>query len=186
MPHARAVRCADETPNALIEACRRGDEQALAQLYEAYYPMALRFARRHVACRQDAEDLAQDAFISVAGALRRGETEVRHFSAYLATAVRRLAGRRAQRKAWELPVEDPSRVARSGAEHLPHDGDLESAFKSLSARRRAAAWLRVVEGRPLREVGQHLGVSPAAAGMVVHRSLAQLRAAYHAQTAGQV
>ncbi|MDR1635341.1 MAG: sigma-70 family RNA polymerase sigma factor [Bifidobacteriaceae bacterium] len=186
MPHPQTAICADETTSALIEAYRCGEEQALARLYKAYYPAALRFARRYTACPQDAEDLAQDAFISVAGALRRGDTEVRHFSGYLATAVRRLAGRRAQRKAQEFPVDDPSKFARPSAEHLPDDGNLELAFNSLPARRRAAAWLRVVEGRPLREVGQHLGVSSAAAGMVVHRSLAQLRAAYQAQPAGLV
>jgi RNA polymerase sigma factor (sigma-70 family) len=155
-------------------------------LYEAYYPTALRVARRYASCQQDAEDLAQDAFICVAGALRRGQTEVRCFSAYLATAVRRLAGRRAQRKVRELPVEDPSEFARPRAEQLPHDGDLEVAFNSLSARHRAATWLRVVEGMPLREVGESLGVNAAAAGMVVRRGLTQLRAAYQGQTARMV
>jgi RNA polymerase sigma factor (sigma-70 family) len=169
---------------SLIQAHRRGEDQALARLYEVYYPQTLRFARRYTASPGDAEDLAQDAFMGVAAALRRGDTDIRHFPAYLATSVRRLAGRRAQRKALSFPVEDISKFERPAVEHLPDDGDLDVAFNSLSERHRTALWLRVVEGRPRHEVGELLGVSAAAAGMTVHRGLAELRAAYQTQRAG--
>jgi RNA polymerase sigma factor (sigma-70 family) len=166
--------------NRLVDAYRGDDQEALGELYRTYYPFAVRSARRYASDVHEADDLAQDAFLRVALALRRSQGGVFHLRGYLDTTVRRLAGRTAKKQGPARPVGDIGQYERPVVEHFPEDGDLETAFQSLPRRWRLALWLRVVEGRSRRDVGAELGISCAAAGMLVMRALNGLRTAYFA------
>jgi RNA polymerase sigma factor (sigma-70 family) len=165
----------------LVAAYRGGDADALGEIYRAHYPGLWRAARRYTNDPHEADDLAQEAFLRVALALRRGSGGVAHLGGYLNTTVRHLAGWRARKGACVHLVDDVGRYERPVIEHLPEDAYLEMAFQALPERWRLALWLRLVERRSRADVGIELGVSPEAAGMLVRRALQGLRQAYFAQ-----
>jgi RNA polymerase sigma factor (sigma-70 family) len=174
-----------EEVNRLVGLYRLGDQGALDELYRAYYPVALRAARRYSSCGEDAADLAQEAFVRVAAALRRGEGRITHLHCYLETTVRRLAAWAARKRAPFQVSGDIARFERERVEHLPEDGALQVAFESLPDRWRRVLWLSVVEGLERRLVAELMGLSGPAAGMLSNRALNGLRAAYLVAVARQ-
>src|SRR4051812_33579452 len=62
-----------QTDHELVQALRRGDEQAFAALIERYGPSMLRIARTHVASREAAEDVVQDTWLAVLDGIDRFE-----------------------------------------------------------------------------------------------------------------
>ena len=63
------------TPDAtLIEALRRGDEQAFVALIEMYHSSLLRLAMAYVATKEQAEDVVQETWLGVLNGIDRFET----------------------------------------------------------------------------------------------------------------
>jgi RNA polymerase sigma factor (sigma-70 family) len=159
------------------------DPDTLTALYEAHYPTALRYAGRYAGRYQDAEDLVHEAFLRVSNAMTRRDAEIVSFTAYLRATIRHLAMARSQKLDRIQPTDDMATFDRVPAEHLPDDGFLVEAFRSLPERWRQVLWLRVAEQMPRREVAAQMGLTAAAAGMLYRRALDGLRAAYTEQLA---
>lgn len=66
-PAVGALSAAQE--RALVEGAQRGDQQALGGLYDAYLPRLYRYCLARVGNAADAEDLAEDIFLKVMGAI---------------------------------------------------------------------------------------------------------------------
>ena len=56
----------------LLERQRAGDEQAFVELVRAHHPAMIRLATAYVGSRAEAEEVAQQAWTAVLGALRTG------------------------------------------------------------------------------------------------------------------
>ena len=118
----------------LIRASRVGDGSALETLYSRHHDAGLRFARRLMANKADAEDVTQEAFLKVAAAIGRGNGPETAFRPYLLRAVGTAAADRWQEQAEETPtentgdgpVEDPS------FSMLLHRDEPELVMKALS------------------------------------------------------
>src|SRR4030067_1629947 len=65
-PEARSDR-------PLVDAARAGDERAVGELYNAYFPRVYRYMLARTGNVGDAEDLAEEVFIRVLDALGRFE-----------------------------------------------------------------------------------------------------------------
>jgi RNA polymerase sigma factor (sigma-70 family) len=65
-----------QSDNSLIDAIRRGDAQAWAQVIDEYQGRLLRFAQSRVSQHADAEDIVQDTFASFVRAVGRLQVEV--------------------------------------------------------------------------------------------------------------
>lgn len=63
----------------LIEQARR-DPTAFAALYDAYFPRVYAYVRHRVGCRQDAEDVVADVFLSAVAAI--GDFAPRHEASF--------------------------------------------------------------------------------------------------------
>lgn len=74
-----------------------------------------------------------------------------------------------------VALEELPESALAGDEALDRSLEVEGLLAGLSDKQRRALILAKLEGRPLREVGDRLGMSLAAVKVAVHRALALLR-----------
>ncbi|GAA5114471.1 hypothetical protein GCM10023339_20250 [Alloalcanivorax gelatiniphagus] len=182
-PHDPAVGLSEDE---LLARVRGGDRQALSELYDAHRPLAELLARR--TCRPcDVDDVVSEAFARIIDQIERGGGPRVSFRAYLVTAVRNASADMARRHARTFPTDDverPQRVAGTAVVEQPHSAlRLESrlltdALATLPVRWQLAVWWVSVEGRPLSEVGQELGITANAAAALAFRAREGLREAY--------
>ncbi len=175
------ARIADiDLPAETVDAARRGDEAALAAVYQATAGALYTLLRRLVRRPSIAEELLQETFVDV----------LEHIGAFegrcpLPAWIRSIAVNRALmylRSPWHRSLEwldkDPG-----GADRLPAaaggdsaaDAALERALMTLPARSRAVVWLHDVEGFTHAEIGAALGRTPSYSKSQLSRAHARLR-----------
>ncbi|MFR9801334.1 RNA polymerase sigma factor [Pseudonocardia sp. RS010] len=184
----------------LVERLRGGDEQAFAQLVRAWSPAMLRVARGHVRTRASAEEVVQEAWLSVVrgldGFAARSSLRTWVFTILVNTARRR--GRAEAGHVLELtrPSVDPDRFRGEDDEYPGHWRDraapvewgpepevlaaefrglLERALAELPERQRAVVELRDVHGFDAEEVCALLDLTPANQRVLLHRARSRLR-----------
>jgi len=158
---------AGPTDAALVVAARAGELWAQEALYQRYARMVLALSQRILAGRDDADDLAQDAFVH---AFTRLDTLMnpQAFHAWLRSIVVRTASKRLRRQRMltrlglrrNEPI-DPDTVI---ANEAPTDIKVElrsvyALIERLPAEERVALVLRRVEGMELLEIAQEMKLS---------------------------
>lgn len=163
---------------ALLAAARNGEEAALRSLLETHRARVVRLAAYVLRRPDEAEDVAQEAFLRAFRNLHRFRGEG-PFSAWLAAITVSLCRDRCRRAAWdaEVPVAEP---AAPGAVDPAAAADahllVEALLLQLSPAHRAALLLREVEGLEYAEIA---GVLRVPVGTVRSR-LAGARARFRA------
>lgn len=158
----------------------RCNPEAFGELYRRHLPKIYRYHLARTGDPQDAQDLAAQTFLA---ALER----ISSYQAYgsfggwlFGIASHKVADHFRQQRA-HLPLES--------AEDLPHPGPLpeEATFQNvqfdqvarslrkINPERAEAVTLRIAGGLSADEVGQVMGKSEAAAKMLVHRGLQELK-----------
>jgi RNA polymerase sigma-70 factor (ECF subfamily) len=152
------------------------DDEAFVWFFTAEYPDLVRTLGVVVRDRGAAEELAQEAFVS----LHRHWSRVRRFESPEAW-VRRVAlnrafswrRREARRPALELAAAEPRHTSE---DRTDDQLDVLHAIRSLPPRDRALVALYYLEDRPLDEVATVLGLTPGAAKVALHRARRRLAA----------
>lgn len=152
---------------ALVEAARAGHMWAQEALFHRHSRMVLGLSQRILAGRDDAEDLAQDAFIYALGRLDTLNNP-QAFSSWLGSIVVRTASKRLRRQRLMVrlglrrnePIDPNTLVSRTA----PSDVGAElrvvySLLNNMPAEQRVALVLRRVEGMELKEIAEHMGLS---------------------------
>jgi RNA polymerase sigma factor (sigma-70 family) len=153
-------------------------EDAFAQLVRRHLDLVYSAALRHVRSPQLAEEVAQSAFADLARQAHRLAPQT-ILVAWLYQVTRRTAINLARSEARRLLREQTAtemiamNATASGWTHI--EPLLDEAVSALDDTDRAAVLLRYFENRPLREVGEHLGVSEDAAQKRVSRAVERLR-----------
>src|SRR5690348_9838236 len=162
-PPAGAARIAGEDESALIGRALAGDRGAFGVLVERYAPQARRVARAVLADPDDADDAAQDAFLSALTKLHQYDRR-RPFGPWLLRIVANAAtDRRRRRQVRRVEPLDPE-LAGGGArpdvdaERSALSQRLREALAQLPERRRVAVVLFDVEGYSHREIAEILGI----------------------------
>lgn len=186
--HARG-RTAD---TALVQRARQGDQDSYRILVERHGSAAYSLALRIVQSPQDAEEIAQDAFVRAWRALPqfRGDAA---FSTWLYRIVMRQALGRAASLRRKKGVEEPldERTIETLAEPAPrerHDPTrlrLERIVAGLPELQRAVVTLFYIQDRSLREVAAALNLPLGTVKTHLYRSRAALRRAWARETAGE-
>jgi RNA polymerase sigma-70 factor, ECF subfamily len=155
------------TDAALVVAARAGESWAQEALYQRYARMVIGLSQRILAGRDDADDLAQDAFVFAFTRLHTLQNP-QAFQAWLRSIVARTASKRLRRQRLLVrlgirrnePI-DPDTVVSPEA-----PADVASEVKSvyallgrLPAEERVALVLRRVEGLDLAEIAEHMKLS---------------------------
>jgi RNA polymerase sigma-70 factor, ECF subfamily len=181
-----ALPAAGYDEQAIVDRVLAGDREAFRALVDREGPGVVRACHRVLADLHEAEDAAQEAFVTAYGALatwRRDGT----FGAWLTRIAVRIALRRAQRRkpvAWIEPG-DPGRgvVAELAGGVDPaaitlaaeRDGDVRRALASLDEPYRETVSLRFFGELSLQEIAVETGRPLGTVKTHLHRGLLRLR-----------
>jgi RNA polymerase sigma-70 factor (ECF subfamily) len=164
---------------AAIAACRRGEREAFDTLVARYQRSIYRLCYRYVNNHEDANDLAQDAFLKAWRAIAsfRGESA---FSTWLyRIAVNACLNHRALKRpvTQELPeaLVDPRPGAEADAERDDDARRVRAAVSQLPDRQRATLILKVYHDLTHEEVAEILGSSVGTVKANLFHALANLR-----------
>jgi RNA polymerase sigma-70 factor (ECF subfamily) len=189
---------------ALLEALRRGDEQAFTSLVQRHHSSLLRLAMSYVATREQAEDAVAETWLGVLNGLDRFEGR-----SSLKTWIFRILVNRAKTKAVREkrsvpfsslagdgdeaePSVEPGRFAPAGNwsappeswEGLPEERLLsaearavvDDAIEMLPDTQRAVITLRDVKGFTSQEACEVLGLTEVNQRVLLHRARSKVRA----------
>jgi RNA polymerase sigma-70 factor, ECF subfamily len=135
-----------------------------------------------------AEDLLQEAFMTLYRALRDG-AQIEHPRAWTAAVVRNLASvlARNRRRRGEVLTSPNDFDLLPGPQAGPaeRDGDDLTAYMDVLSKREAEALLLRIESHRYREIASRLGVSPKTVATLLARGLRKLQAVVLAKTQGE-
>jgi len=165
----------------LIRAAQRGEEHAFAELVRRHEERAVRMAVGLVANREDARDLAQEAFLRVFRNLERFDFEY-EFTTWLYRIVTNLAidhlrKRRPavsttaeQEEEADLDLADPEGPAPSDAlDQMETAERVRACIDRLAPHFRSVMILRELEGLPCQEIARIVGTTHVTVRWRLHR-----------------
>lgn len=180
-----------ESDEALLNAAREGDREALDALVARYEPRVYRFGLSLCRDSDDADDVLQDTFLSMVRSLRnyRGDASLstwlfaiahhaclkkrrrRKFSPKTVESIEALSP--AEQNSLAAPTASPEASAITGELQR----SLQTAIGALDATQREVLLLRDVEGLTAPDTARLLGLSVAAVKSRLHRARVAVRAA---------
>jgi RNA polymerase sigma-70 factor (ECF subfamily) len=191
--------------DALLKALREGDERVFGELVERWSGMMLRLALSHVDSRAIAEEIVQEAWLTVLRSLDRYERRSSLRTWVLGIVVNLARSRaRAERRSIPLspesvgPAVDPSRFLAADHPRWPHHWAAEpivwrtpedellaietrnvilAAIEALPAAQREVLVLRDLEGLTGAEACNILGLTDTHQRVLLHRARSRVRTA---------
>ncbi len=170
------------TDEALAQAAQAGDTGAYRTLVERYQDMVYAYAYAHLRSREDAEDIAQEAFVKAYEALIR-QTVVRSWASWLMCIVRNLCRDAARRRAVRVAAAEDLRALCAGQGTLPEDQllagerrrQMQAAVDALPDRLRIPLVLHYAQGLTYQQIAAVLGVRPSTVVGRIAGALRRLR-----------
>ncbi len=175
---------------AILERIRRGDESGFEEIVREHSGKVVGLAWRLVGTREDAEELAQEAFLRLHRSLPdfRGDSLIGTWLYRTTTrlAIDFLRRERIKRKVFFFrqdndspdPVELASDSRQTPGEIFQTQEAMRSLRKNLqnlSSRQQVVFMLRHYEGLALKEIAEHLGLETGTVKAHLHRAVTQLR-----------
>ncbi len=165
------------TDEELMARAARDDRAAFDALVLRHRDRALAVAARYLPSAEEAEDVAQEAFLRLYRARRSYRPSAR-FTTFLYRVVANVCieeGRKRRRRPRTGPLPDEPRVAsRDGPEREVLDGEtarrVQAALERLPANQRLAVILCRYEGRSYREIAEVLECSEKAVEAMLYRA----------------
>ena len=156
---------------------KRGDAEALREVYDRYADDVYRLALRITASSADAYDVAHDVFVGLPEAVHRYDAD-RPFDAWIKgvavrTALMRMRSERRRREVSIAPLR--AMGVRSDAGRTIDRLTLEKALDRLPTDLRTVLVLREIEGLSYQEIADVLGIKRSAAAVRLHRARGRLR-----------
>jgi RNA polymerase sigma-70 factor (ECF subfamily) len=158
-------------------AAASGDSGAEAELCRRFARRAFLYGLRHLGNAAAAEDLAQDALVTVLLALREGKLrEADQLASFVLGTCRTLAvaQRRKGQRREALLAREPVQLA---AEQLPREVDgerLQGCIEGLGEREKAIVVMTFQQERSAESIADALGLSAGNVRVLRHRTLARL------------
>jgi RNA polymerase sigma-70 factor, ECF subfamily len=184
--------------SALLEALRRGEEEAFARVVAEHHASLRRVARLYVATAAIADEVVQDTWLGVIRGLWafEGRSSLKTWIFRILVNRARTRGVRESRSAsftGPLAAESGAEPESPGsAEHSPPDTDssperslltrelgekLRAVIDALPANLRIVLWLRDVEGWSSEEVCNALAIQETNQRVLLHRARSRARSA---------
>ena len=167
----------DMTDGVLVHATLNGDDRAFTTLVDRHAPACLRFARRMLGERADAEDAAQETFVRAFRALHSYDdsTPFRTWLfAILVNRCRTALSRRSRRERGGLTFVEPAAVD-DPARAFEVREEIAWALGALPAEQREAFLLKHVEQLTYDEMAAVTGAGVSALRMRVKRACDRLQ-----------
>jgi len=186
-----------DTEKILLDQARSGEERAFAQLVDLHSERVIALAWRLVGRREEAEEIAQEAFLRFYRSLStfRGESSV---GTWLYRTVSRLAidhlrREKLRRKIFFFRSGDqdqpdpidllPDQTASPQAQLLAQEtsDQMKQVLQKLPPQQKAVFVLRHMEGMPLKEIAVTLGLKEGTVKTHLHRAVTQFRKEFHGE-----
>ena len=174
-PEARSER-------PLVDAARTGDEIAVAELYNAYFPRVYRYMLARIGNVGDAEDLTEEVFIRVLDALGRFEWREAPFSAWLFRIAHNAIishQRRDGARGRHAPLSPTLPMNTQGPEEMVEARltleEVMRATENLPEAQRQVIALRFGAGLSVAETARALGKGEGNVKVIQHKAIAKLR-----------
>lgn len=162
----------------LVERYQHGDIAAFEELYRRYRERLVRYCQQRVGNRNDAEELAQEAFVRALGALPRLDGD-RRFYPWLTVIASRLIIDSGRARTRCSPSEDIELGATDGGtEAIVERVDfalLDEAMGRLNARHREVLELRERRGWSYQDIADHYDVTQGTVEQLIFRARKALR-----------
>ena len=178
-PRDQVGRGLREDDRLAIEACRQGEREAFDRLVERYQRDVYRLCYRYVNNHQDANDMAQEAFLKAYRALSRFRGDSAFSTWLYRIAVNTCLNFRAARRA---PQEELSEHLADGgtgvAERMQEDersAQVRKAVARLPEKQRATLILKIYHDLTHEEVARVLGASVGTVKANLFHALGNLR-----------
>jgi RNA polymerase sigma-70 factor (ECF subfamily) len=179
----------DADDAALIERCRTGDPAAFEPLVEKYRERVWRLAYGYLRDREEAWDVAQEAFVRAWQALPtfRGQSA---FYTWLFRITMNVATDRARQRAargrafgtepvpeedWERVMTDPGAGPDDAATHAQERQRIQQALEALPQHHRTIIMLSDLEGLSYREIAEVLDIPMGTVMSRLHNARKRLR-----------
>jgi len=174
-PEAQAER-------QLVDAAKRGEEQALSRLYDTYFPRIYRYVLARTGDVSDSEDLTEEVFLRVVDAIGRFEWREAPFSAWIfriahnaVISYRRRNGSRPR----STPLTESLPVNIEGPEDQVEKElllrEIIEAAKVLPDTQQRVIELRFIAGLSVAETARALGKGEGNVKVIQHKAIARLR-----------
>ena len=175
---------------ALLERIRRGDESGFEEIVREHTGKLVGLAWRLVGTREDAEELAQEAFLRLHRSLPdfRGDSLIGTWLYRTTTrlAIDFLRRERIKRKVFFFRQDndsaDPVELASDNRQNPGQEFQTQEAMRllrrslqKLSSRQQVIFTLRHYEGLALKEIAEHLGLKTGTVKAHLHRAVTRLR-----------
>jgi RNA polymerase sigma-70 factor (ECF subfamily) len=165
-----------EIDEVTLAGARRGDIAACERIYRKYQQPAFTVAVRVCRCRELAQEVTQEAFISAFKRIRqfRGDSP---FWGWLRRVVinHAISALRKQPKADIVEFEDHQSWDSGEQENIGKAMDLEMALQQLDDEDRAIVWLHDVEGYKHQEIAKLFGRTESFSKTRLARARSRLR-----------
>ena len=165
-----------EVDDVTLAQAKRGALPACERIFRAFQRPAYSVALRICQCPETAQEVTQEAFITVFRKLSqfRGDAP---FWGWLRRVVinQTLSTLRRQPRGDELEFQDYHASAAAEQEQVGLAMDLEAALASLSPEDRAVVWLHDVEGYGHQEIAELFGMTESFSKSRLSRARARLR-----------
>ena len=175
----------ETTDGDLSRGAIAGDADAFEALYVRHADAAWRVAQAVATTREDAADAVSEAFTRMLQALADGRIRADvAFRPYLLATTRNAAIDQYRYRARVTATADVSEPPATGPTPPEQAADafdaglVSEAFRALPERWRSVLWLTEVEGMPVHEVGNRLGLSPNGTAQLARRARIGLRERY--------
>jgi RNA polymerase sigma-70 factor (ECF subfamily) len=153
--------------------------ELVATLFDRCYTQLVRYAVRSVRGYDLAEDLVQDAFVQLYGALRSGKS-IDYPKAWVMCVLRRAMNRHAQTRFDHEQLEGHEHV--QGEERGASCLSLIADYLCVLSRREEEVLLLRLEAMKYKEIADHLGISMSSVNTLLARALRKLQKARRQQT----
>ncbi len=168
----------------LLSGLQRGDRLACTCLLKRYAPRLLRLAQQMVGDADEAEDVLQEAFISACGHIGdfSGHSSLGTWLHRIVvnTALMHLRRSSSQNaplsQDMPLPTTKPADLPEMAAMNAELSAAIDAALSTLPPTLRTAFVLVELDGMPMREAAEALGISLSAVKVRVYRARHALRA----------
>ncbi|MCH6556380.1 MAG: sigma-70 family RNA polymerase sigma factor [Chloroflexi bacterium] len=167
---------------AIIDAAIGGDEAALAELYNLYFPRVYRYIIARMGNPYDAEDLTEEVFLRVLDAIGRFQWREAPFSAWLfriahnaVISQRRKEGARGR----SSPLSEALPVDSQGPEEMVANrlalNEVMKAADTLPEAQRRVIGYRFAAGLTVAETARAMGKGEGNVKVIQHKAIAKLR-----------
>jgi RNA polymerase sigma-70 factor (ECF subfamily) len=168
-----------DVERTLVRACQKGEREAFDRLVERYQRGVYRLCYRYVNHHEDANDLAQEAFLKAWRAIGRFRGDSAFSTWLYRIAVNACLNHRAARRppAQELPdgLPDPRGGAELGVESEDEARRVREAVSRLPEKQRATLILKVYHELTHDEVAEILGATVGTVKSNLFHALGNLR-----------